>query len=459
MSEMIPEKFIKKIQSSWGEEAAEQLIISMKSTSPVSVRLHPRKAGQTFETFENIPWCPLGRYLPERPVFTLDPLFHAGAYYVQEPASMFLWQVLKQISDNHEDLKVLDLCGAPGGKSSLAASFLDGKGLLVANEVIKNRAYILKANLEKTGYENCIVTNNDPKDFASLHGFFDIILVDAPCSGEGMFRKDNNAIREWSEENVSLCAARQKRILADVYPCLKEGGYFIYSTCTFNDDENIQNVIWAMENLHLESIPLTTAEDFDIMSIEQKQARGYQFTPHLHRSEGLFISLMKKIEETKTLKPAISKKNAPVTSSVKKSLAEQVDIPDSMTVFSDPNEDLHVFPTRYFSDFQALSVCTRVIMAGINLGKMIRGELIPHHALALALDFNEKFSKTPLSKEDSILFLKKNLTEIPGSAKGWTLITYQNLGLGWVKNIGNRINNYLPNEARIRMDIPDSADL
>ena len=459
MSDMIPQKFIQKIQASWGEEAAGQLISSLKSPSPVSVRLHPRKGGHTFDTFENVPWCPLGRYLPERPVFTLDPLFHAGAYYVQEPASMFLWQVLKQISGDREDVKILDLCGAPGGKSSLAASFLVGNGLLVANEVIKSRAYILKANLEKTGYANCIVTNNDPKDFASLQGYFDVILVDAPCSGEGMFRKDDNAVREWSEENVNLCSARQKRILADVYPCLKEGGYVVYSTCTFNDDENIDNVVWAMENLHLASIPITVAGDFGLMAINQKQAKGYQFSPHLHRSEGLFISLLKKTEETKAFKPAISKKNAPVSPAVKKSLAEQVDIPDFMTVFSDPNEDLHVFPTRYFSDFQAFSVYTRVIMAGINLGKTIRGELIPHHALALALEFNEKFSKTPLSKEDSILFLKKSLTEIPGSAKGWTLITYQNLGLGWVKNIGSRINNYLPNEARIRMDIPETPEL
>lgn len=456
---MIPAKFTEKITTSWGEEAAGHLVSALQTPSPVSIRLHPRKAGNTFDTFENIPWCPLGKYLPERPVFTLDPLFHAGAYYVQEPASMFIWQVLQMLTGSEKEIKVLDLCGAPGGKSSLIASYLDGRGLLVANEVIKSRAYVLKANLEKSGYSNCIVTNNDPKDYAEMTGFFDIILIDAPCSGEGMFRKDPLAAGEWSEENVSLCSARQKRILADVYPCLKEGGNIIYSTCTFNDDENIHNAVWACDNLDMESMPVPSASDFGLMTVRKNDVYGYQFSPHLHRSEGLFISVMKKKQGTTPRNLSFSKKNQPVPPDIRKALSGYIDIPSNKTVFSDPNEEIHLFPTLFYEGLLMLSQYTRVIMAGVNLGKMVRCELLPNHALALAIDITIHFQRAELTREESLLFLKKELTEIPGINKGWTLVTYKNLGLGWVKNIGSRINNYLPNEARIRMDIPESTEL
>ena len=456
---MLPEKFREKITASWGEQAAAKLISALQTPSPVSIRLHPKKAGHLCDEYEDIPWCPLGKYLPERPIFTLDPLFHAGAYYVQEPASMFIWQVLQTLAGSEKEIRILDLCGAPGGKSSLIASYLDGRGLLVANEVIKSRAYVLKANLEKTGYANCVVTNNDPKDFAEMVGFFDIILVDAPCSGEGMFRKDPQAIGEWSEENVDLCSARQKRILADVYPCLKEGGYIIYSTCTFNDEENIQSAVWASNELDMESIPVPAASDFDLMAIRNNDVSGYQFSPHLHRSEGLFISVMKKKHGTSPRKLSLSKKNQPVTPDIRKAISRYVGIPSNMTVFSDPNEEIHLFPTPNYNDVLVLSQYTRVIMAGVNAGKMVRGELLPNHALALAIELPVHFQRVELTKEESLLFLKKELAEIPVTAKGWTMVTYKNLGLGWVKNIGSRINNYLPNEARIRMDIPESPDL
>src|SRR5690606_29547228 len=199
--------------------------------------------------------------------------------------------------DRNKDIKILDLCGAPGGKSSLAADFLSHRGLLVSNEIIKSRAYVLKANMEKTGYANIIVTNNDPKDFASLAGYFDVIILDAPCSGEGMFRKDAKAISEWSEDHVTFCASRQKRIIADVLPALKAGGFVIYSTCTLNDEENIKNTDWACRNFELKSIPLQSALAFSIPEIKGKLSVGYQFSPHTHTSEGLFISLLQKQKE------------------------------------------------------------------------------------------------------------------------------------------------------------------
>ncbi|HEY1033070.1 MAG TPA: RsmB/NOP family class I SAM-dependent RNA methyltransferase, partial [Flavipsychrobacter sp.] len=226
----LPEILLKNLQGVKGFNK-EAFIAAHQQAAVTSVRLNPYKVSGVFHNAEKVPWCSEGRYLDARPVFTLDPLFHAGAYYVQEASSMFLQQALKATVPDNNNLRVLDLCAAPGGKSTLIASLLGKDSLLVSNEVIRTRASILEENMSRWGYMNTWVTSNDPKDFGKLKGYFDVIVVDAPCSGSGLFRKDERALGEWSEANVALCSGRQQRILADVWPALKEGGVLIYATC------------------------------------------------------------------------------------------------------------------------------------------------------------------------------------------------------------------------------------
>ena len=250
----LPEKFIEKVRSLILDEA--DLFFEAITNNPVTtIRLNPFKKTDAFHSELDVPWTSNAKYFNKRPSFVADPLFHAGVYYVQEASSMFLSHIIKQISSIHNKQSiVLDLCAAPGGKSTLLLDHLNDDCLLVANEIIKSRVNVLEENCIKWGRSNVLVTNNDPKDFTSLTNFFDIIVVDAPCSGEGMFRKDKNAINEWSEENVQLCSNRQQRILTDVIPALKPGGFIVYSTCTFNTCENEDNVIWMEKEFGLKSI-------------------------------------------------------------------------------------------------------------------------------------------------------------------------------------------------------------
>jgi 16S rRNA C967 or C1407 C5-methylase (RsmB/RsmF family) len=237
-SESFHPDFKKQMSDLLGQQYAD-FSRSMQQPVPVSIRINPQKGSSVSGT--SVPWCSSGFYLTERPVFTLDPAFHAGAYYVQEASSMFLEQIIHVIS-KEKRLRVLDLCAAPGGKSTHLLSLLPPESLLVANEVIRSRASILIENLQKWGYPNAVVTSNDPRDFRKLFGFFDVILVDAPCSGEGLFRKDEEARKEWSLDAVHVCVGRQRRILEDIWPALKAGGLLIYCTCTFNERETEENL-------------------------------------------------------------------------------------------------------------------------------------------------------------------------------------------------------------------------
>src|SRR5690606_4280290 len=204
-----------------------------------SIRLNPFKPTELdFYLSEQVQWCDRGYYLANRPQFTLDPLFHAGAYYVQEASSMFIAHIIQTLGLDKEALFAADVCAAPGGKSTLLNSYLHPNSLLLSNEIIKSRSIILQENLTRWGASNVVVSNNDPSAFRRLPGFFDLLLVDAPCSGSGMFRKDEDAIDEWSEANVKLCSERQQRILSEVLTALKTNGYLIYSTCSYSQEEN-----------------------------------------------------------------------------------------------------------------------------------------------------------------------------------------------------------------------------
>ena len=266
----------------------EQAINNNESTGENSTRHFPLTT--------RIPWSSNGHYLPSRPSFTFDPLFHAGLYYVQEASSMFLEQALKQTVDLSQPLRVLDLCAAPGGKSTLIQSLISKESLLVSNEVIKSRAVVLEENMIKWGSANVVITNNDPAHFARLENYFDVIVIDAPCSGSGLFRRDPEAINEWSENNVQLCSNRQQRIIADVWPALKQDGILVYSTCSYSAAEDEAILDWMMEGFTLEGVRLKVEPAWQIIETvsEKHQLYGYRFYPDKLKGEGLFIAAVQK---------------------------------------------------------------------------------------------------------------------------------------------------------------------
>ena len=291
MSEL-PLDFTKRMQNILLDNAAD-FFASLKQDAPISIRYNSKKI-TTLPSNERIPWCKNGFYLDSRPSFTLDPLFHAGTYYVQEAGSMLIEQAMKQIVEPNNAIKVLDLCAAPGGKSTHILDLINDKGLLVSNEVIGSRVSVLQENLLKWGRSNSVVTNLDPKIFGRLEGFFDVILVDAPCSGEGLFRKDPKATKEWSLDNANICAMRQNRIIADVLPSLKEGGFLIYSTCTYNPAENMEQIVHLSEMHGFKSVKIEMDSAWKVAEMNNNNHLGYQCYPHLVKAEGFFLALLQK---------------------------------------------------------------------------------------------------------------------------------------------------------------------
>ena len=294
----LPSSFTDYTRALLGVEEYEKLAAALEGEQPVSIRLNEDKLPESSfslfrSSFRHVPWSTAGYYLDKRLTFTFDPLFHAGCYYVQEASSMFVEQALRRYV-GEGPVVMLDLCAAPGGKSTHARSVLPAGSLLVANEVIRNRSQVLAENLTKWGHSGVVVTNNDPADFSSLTDFFDVILTDVPCSGEGMFRKDPVAVSEWSGENVEICWQRQRRIVTDIWPCLKSGGILIYSTCTYNTKENEENIRWIRDEFGAEVLPLEISTDWNITGnlLSGEDFPAYRFLPHRTKGEGFFLAAL-----------------------------------------------------------------------------------------------------------------------------------------------------------------------
>jgi 16S rRNA C967 or C1407 C5-methylase (RsmB/RsmF family)/NOL1/NOP2/fmu family ribosome biogenesis protein len=450
MALKLPFDFEERVRHSLGNEF-DAFQNSLGTNSPVSIRLNPQKKPSI--AGEKIPWCANGLYLDARPKFTLDPELHGGCYYVQEASSMFLEQAISQSIDLNQSLKVLDLCGAPGGKSTHILSLINQNSLLISNEVIRSRASILSENVQKWGYLNSIVTNNDPKDFNKLKGYFDLTVVDAPCSGEGLFRKDTDAMKEWSTKNVALCSLRQQRILEDVFPTLKENGILIYSTCTYNEDENENNLIKFSKENEVEFIELEINPAWGIEIVRKENVIGYRFYPHRLKGEGFFISVMKKLISENAINPKLKTKlNSPP-----KKLEEQVNnwIRDTASFQVIQESDrLIAIPKKIQNDIQYLSEKLQVISKGISMAEIKHDKLIPEQSLALSIQLNKDwFPQVDLSLQEALIFLKKETLSIETERKGFNLVTYNRTPLGWINVLENRINNLYPSNWRIRMDI------
>jgi 16S rRNA C967 or C1407 C5-methylase (RsmB/RsmF family)/NOL1/NOP2/fmu family ribosome biogenesis protein len=422
-----------------------------QESSPVSIRINPSKNFPP-DANESVAWSKYGNYLKERPVFTLDPLFHGGAYYVQEASSMFLEQAIRQTSSHNQTIRALDLCAAPGGKSTHLLSLLNKESLLVTNEVIRSRASILAENIQKWGHNNVVVTNSDPEKFGELEGLFDLIVLDAPCSGEGLFRKDQDAMTEWSEENVALCSGRQKRILSGVWPALKQNGFLIYCTCTYNESENENNLDWLSEGQEIEFIEINCDPSWGIERVQKNRAVGFRFYPHKTKGEGFFISVIRKLDEQREVRIKQGKK---VFTSPPKTITSQLDrwISDAPgKSFLQFKEDVLMFPASHQQIIEFLSTHLHVIQAGTTIGSIKHDKIIPDTAVALSVDLNHNnFQTADVSLEDALHYLRKENLTFEGLKKGFTLVRYKGVGLGWINVLDNRINNLYPANWRIRM--------
>lgn len=457
-----------------GEDKAAKALAALRLPPSVAVRFNPSKCGVTSPDAAAsvfgmeagpVPWNRYGFLLGGRPVFTLDPLLHAGAYYVQDSSAMFPGHVfrcaLQRLTANHErksPVKVLDLCAAPGGKTTdLAASLREACGdgfLLVSNEVMKQRAAVLADNVSTWGDPSVAVTSADPADFKALPGFFDIIVADVPCSGEGMFRKDDDAAEQWSPENVSLCAARQKRILADIWPALAPGGVLVYSTCTFNRYENDLNVAWAVGTLNAE--PMDFGTDFPgVIRTEY----GSVLVPGLVRGEGQYCAALLKRERGPEehhgtglkSKPLRDKPARPdVTAKAAEAFRGYFDRPVEFAVKGDLVIALPPGIAPIVRDLQPL----HPLRCGCAAGQVKGRNIVPDADLALSLMLERKaFPNVGLSREQALAFLHRDTLTLPQAEKGFVLLTYGGCPLGFVKNLGNRCNSLLPPHRRIRMDI------
>ena len=472
----LPSDFISYTRQLIGDELYSRLEEGLDSQeSPVSIRLNPFKA-QSLDVTEGlydctVPWCSLtGRYLRERPNFTFDPLLHAGLYYVQEAASMIVDHIVRTFIN--QPVRMLDLCAAPGGKSTALRAALPEGSVLFSNEPMRTRAQILSENLQKFGHEDVIVTNNYPRDYRKAGIMFDAILADVPCSGEGMFRKDDGARAEWSQQNVDNCWQLQREIVSDIWKCLQPGGLLIYSTCTFNAHEDEENVEWIASELGADIIELPVEESWNITPAVTGNAPVCRFLPGISRSEGLFVAVLRKHGESETTtlnasatnsKPKKDRKNQrkQTAQGGKQQSADTMQAlrtPDNFTARRN-GDAIIAIPKRWADTYDAAASTLKIMHAGVTLGTEKGRDIIPDQSLAMSRQLNiDAYPHVELSYAEAINFLRKEAITLPeGTPRGFVVVTYQGYPLGMEKNIGNRANNLYPTEWRIKSThVPES---
>ena len=449
----LPVAFTERMRKQLGAEEAERLFEALDSVSPVAVRLNPAKCGDegVWSNGEAIAWSKNGRKLKERPSFTLDTAFHAGAYYVQEAASQFIDYIVSQ--EDLQGKRVLDMCSAPGGKTTIYSTAVGEDGLVVANEYVRSRANILADNVRKWGMGNVLVTNNAPEHIAQFEGWFDLVAVDAPCSGEGMFRKEEVAREDWSEEAVKMCAARQLSIVREAWQSLKDGGLFIYSTCTFNEDEDeglLRALIEEVGEVFEPSQRVEIEEAWGVVRGEVGDFQTFRFFPHKTDSEGLFVAVARKAEPTTQRTPKARKRvMQEVDKNSRKELMRYLQQPDNYT-FAMVADTIYAYRTEQFKAVQALSEGLTAICSGVAMGQIFKGKLKPDWALSQYVGFERKSVAVEEVDESRALdYLRKKDIAVGNMAEGINLITHKGRALGFAKRVGVRCNNLYPNSLKI----------
>ncbi|MCS6832360.1 MAG: RsmB/NOP family class I SAM-dependent RNA methyltransferase, partial [Flammeovirgaceae bacterium] len=448
---VLPSEFEERIKAQFGEES-EAFFHALREKPPVSIRLNPAKPTSRYDALEKVAWCERGRYLEERPSFVQDPLIFAGAYYVQEASSMFLHTILQQHADLRQALNVLDLCAAPGGKSTLISALLTENSLLVSNELVSKRVPALFENLVRWGNGHHLISQNKAGDFSHVKEFFDVVVVDAPCSGEGMFRKEKNALLQWSPQLVSGCAFTQKEILGEIIPSLKPEGLLIYSTCTYAPQEDEEILSWLVDTGNFEPVSVQLPEKSGIMKVfvsrENTLYEAYRFMPHRVKGEGFFIACLRKkasVYSRSGLKRG--KKEMKLEILPKKYLnllKDWLKNPASLEILQH-GETLYAIPENKTKDILLLNSHLRLHLVGIELGVLKNNKFVPSHHLAMSHLLPENFPTFELSYEQAIAYLqKKDFALSTNGYQGWALVSYECLPLGFVRILPQRFNNHYP---------------
>lgn len=444
MTLVLPDAFVRSIPLEKIQQNA--LLDALHSPAPTSIRVNTRKAALV-ATHAQIPWQPNGYYLLERPRFTSDPAFHAGGYYVQEASSMFLGHVIRQLKLDESPLVALDLCAAPGGKSTLMRSELHPDTLLVANEVVGTRANLLEENLIKWGMAGIAITQSEASAFATVPEMFDFIAVDAPCSGEGLFRKNPDAVQEWSPDAVVACATRQQKILSEIWPALKPGGILVYSTCTFNTMENEENVQWMENELDAETIIINDVPDGIKV---QEEGKGYRFYPHLINGEGFFMAALRKSATSSRSAKRRKPKKAPF---------EKVN-PDELgqahPAIKTKDDSVFLISALHEEVISELAQNIYFKAPGFPAGKSIRNVFKPGHGLTQLIDSPWAKDSVSLELEEALAYLQREDVYKSGVRRGQVVVSFDGFSLGFAKSDGNRLVSQYPLNWRIRSGLPEA---
>ena len=450
MSHPLPESFVASMREMLGDEA-EKLFAALDTEPVVSIRLNPYKEAQVFDG-EAIGWSKWGRYLAERPQFTLDPLMHGGAYYVQEASSQFVGYLLKD--DNLDGKRVLDMCAAPGGKTTIYSTLVGREGLVVANDINRGRTLALADNVQRWGLGNVVVTCNEPDHIGAFEHWFDVVAVDAPCSGEGMFRKMEEARTEWTPSSVDLCVSRQKEILAEAWRTLRPGGKLLYSTCTFNDREDEGVVRWLMEEYgdDLETVErVMLSDEWGIVRSEIGAFQCFHFYPHKVQGEGFFVAVARK-KGGNIRRVAPKSRRKVFTQLQNKDVVEVsrwVDSSKQMT-FKMIGDMVYGYNNAVVDDVVTLSESLSVVYSGVAMGQIFKGKLKPEHPLALFVGCSDSVvPQVEVSKEDALDYLRRQDIAASQFEEGVNRVTYGGIAIGFIKRIGARCNNMYPKDLRI----------
>lgn len=446
----LPERFVETMREALGADA-ENLFMALDTEPAVSIRLNPAKPAECFDG-EAVGWCKWGRYLAERPQFTLDPLMHGGAYYVQEASSQFVAHLLEKY--DMEGRRVLDMCAAPGGKTTIYSTLVGRKGLVVANDISHSRAMALADNVQRWGMGNVVVTCNEPAHIGAFTHWFDVVAVDAPCSGEGMFRKMDEARSEWTPSSPELCAERQREILAEAWRVLRPGGTLIYSTCTFNPTEDEGVVEWLMSEYgeELEAVDnVETKDEWGVVRSDIGAFQCFHFYPHKARGEGFFAAVARKRDGAvrRSMPKARRKLFSQCAKGDVKELSRWVD-DASQHAFMMVGEDIYAYNSAIADAVVTLSENLSVVYSGVAMGRIFKSRLKPEHPLALYIGLNR--SAVPMvnvSLDDALDYLRRNDIAASQFEEGVNIVGYNDVPIGFVKRIGVRCNNMYPKDLRI----------
>ena len=447
----LPKEFVEELES-YGAECLSGLAEALMSTEPeISVRVNEAKGAKVPEDAEKVAWCRTGFYLSERPQFTFDPALHQGLYYVQDASSMAISQAIGHIveAEGNQAMKYLDACAAPGGKTTAAIAALPEGSVVVANEYDYRRAAILAENLAKWGAPAVIVSRGDTSRFTNLRNCFDIIAADVPCSGEGMMRKDDEAVAQWSPALVAECAARQREIVSNLWDALKPGGWMIYSTCTFNRHENEEMVDYICDELGGETVDIGLRNIGGVAPAVNSERQCYRFVPGRVRGEGLFMSVIRKNGERTANEPKIAKKPLTIIGKAPGEALKAKEWLQGDFEFAAVGENIVAIPKDNAKWMRAVATWLDVVSIGVNVATVKGRDIIPSHELALSTALDRcKFQSVDLDYPTAILYLRHEAISVD-APRGFVLLTYGDSPLGFVKNLGNRANNLYPSAWRI----------